>query len=203
MRLRSAALLVLFFGVTGCLVGRDLSLVEAEPQVSNIEAAPSGDDGGPPSDPNDPSESSDPSDPKKPGKSPLPPKDAGADATADASTTQDAGPAPTGCPLLSRQEAEPNNTQLAPNELAKGTTCGKLNVAGDEDWFTYDTGDAGGFLRLKFAAEGDAQIVVNNGGLTFAGGNGSAFNFISQGRWYIRIHSPLRQTPSYVITREL
>jgi len=208
MHLRPALLLVLFFTATGCLVGRDLTLIEAEPQVSNIEAAPNGDGGSTSGDPGlptegkgKPSSSSSSSTGGTSSGDPVKPKDGGA----DADVREDAGPGnpnPLACPPFGKQEIEPNSVQLQSMAIVKGDTCGKLNVAGDEDWFTYDTGDAGGFLRLKFVGEEDATAVVNNGGLTFTGKT-LDLNFFSQGRWYIRIYSPSRATPSYVLTRVL
>jgi len=204
---RSLLALTLVLLATGCLVGRELSLVESETGESNIEASPETSDGGanPTTDGTKP-KGSKPGEGSSGGSSGDPPaeqtgtKDGGADAEAP---KQDGG-AVVICSPFAKQETEPNTNEQTANPLVKGVNCGKLAVFGDEDWFTYDTGDeANGQMRLRFSAEGDATIVVRNGGLTFQGGTGSNFNFLSDGRWYIRVFSPSKTTASYVITREL
>jgi hypothetical protein len=98
-------------------------------------------------------------------------------------------------------EEEPNDSPAVAKSLAIGKTCGKLTLA-DTDFFLYDLGP-GGALKLTFEADGDARLLVQaaGGGVTFACGSGSGFNFNTTGVWNVRVVSDTGSAQAYTLNR--
>jgi hypothetical protein len=197
--LTAISIVVLAASTEACFTGRYLYLEDEARPTQELNATEDGQDGGVASSDDAAIDTTTPVD----GSTVV------TDAASDATTKTDAappgpgpGPAPNpNCAAGAIAEIEPNGTVDQARALAVGTTCGGLTL-GDTDWFMMDMGQQGQ-LRVNFAADGDARLLIQSagGGLALATGSGGSFNFATQGRWNLRVVSDTGRIQSYTLVR--
>ncbi len=191
-----------------CLVGRDLTLV-GEGEGAALSSTPaSAEDGGAAGNSRESSDASSSARDAARGDEAPPPgfdldaaiaekKEAGAQVDGAAPPAFDGGPG--GC--VGRTEVEPNGLRALADPLPVGKLCGSIYRPGDIDKFYFDLG-AGGRLRIRFEAQGDAYLFMEGNGVALESGSGASYDFQSAGEWEIDIRSPSGREQTYTLVRE-